>query len=179
MNLPRIVLCLLALCSVPNVVYGPTVAMANAARVDDQWNGAQGFVSKYRPLLFADSVRLTDSLAFRIVQAADANGISRRLAFQLVMIESRFLRTAKSNMGALGLTQVMPGTARLVCHIQARDLYRAEANLSCGFYYLRSLIDRYDGNEWFALTGYYRGPVRADQIKLLGLGYPESILARS
>jgi soluble lytic murein transglycosylase len=151
-------------------------ASPSKGRVDDQWLAAQEFVREYRPLLRADSGRLSDSLALLVVTAADNNNVSRRLAFQLVLIESRFSVTALSSVGARGLTQVMPSTGRTVCGLTREQLHQAAPNLDCGFQYLRSLLDRYDNNEWFALTGYYRGPTRADQIKRLGLGYPESIL---
>lgn len=176
MKVLRILLCAFTLAFLPAKAYGPTRAMADAARTADQWEDAQAFLLEYRPQLKADSLRLSDSLALQVVQAADNNLIPRRLAFQLVMIESRFKPTALSDKGAIGLTQVMPRTGKTVCGLTVVQLNQAEPNLGCGFKYLRSLLDRYDGNEWFALTGYYRGPYRADQIKRQGLGYPESIL---
>jgi soluble lytic murein transglycosylase-like protein len=62
-------------------------------------------------------------------------------------------------VGALGLTQLMPGTARwLEPGTKASDLFDAEINLKMGFKYLRQLIDRYGGNRHLALTAYNRGP---------------------
>jgi soluble lytic murein transglycosylase-like protein len=155
---------------------GAPVRAAMAGSAVDQWTAARALAAEYRVTLRADSVRLSDSLAFHVVVAADRHAVSRRLAFQLVLIESRFSPTALSPAGARGLTQLLPRTAWTVCALPAVALADPRANLDCGFRYLGTLLVRYDGNEWFALVGYYRGPWRADQIKRLGLGYPESIL---
>src|SRR5512146_3090896 len=51
-------------------------------------------------------------LAVQIHKVAEAVGIAPRLAFGLVRTESEFKRTAVSPVGAVGFTQVMPGTAK-------------------------------------------------------------------
>ncbi len=149
------------------------------ARVEAaQWVDAQQIASEYRIRLRQDSLRLTDSLAFLIVQAADRHAVPRRIAFRLIWAESRFKVNAKGTVGDAGLAQVLPSTARRVCNVRdARRLYDPVTNLDCGFKYFSSLLRRYENLEWFALVGYNRGPRIADSLKAQGLGYPERILA--
>lgn len=150
------------------------------ARVEAaQWVDAQEIASQYRIRLRQDSLRLTDSLAFLIVQTADRHAVPRRIAFRLIWAESRFKVDARGTVGDAGLAQLLPTTARRVCNIRSvRKLYDPVTNLDCGFKYFSSLLRRYDNLEWFALVGYNRGPRIADSLKAQGLGYPERILAQ-
>lgn len=176
MNLPRIVLLLFMLSVFGGPLWAPTASAARAQTELARWDEAQDFAQEYRIRLRSDSTRLSDSLAYQIVQAADAYGVDRRVAFQLVWVESRFYDRALSNVGAIGLTQVMPRTGSRVCNLTKRELYVPLRNLDCGLKFYSQLLARYEQNHWFALAAYYRGPARADDIKAQGLGYPESIL---
>lgn len=119
-------------------------------------------------------------LAERIHDAARAEGVPTRLAFGLVRVESRFDSTAVSSAGALGLTQVMPATARGVePEVERDELFRADTNLRIGMRYLRGLLDRYDDRE-IALTAYNRGPGTVARARAAGEdphnGYAEMVL---
>ncbi len=121
-------------------------------------------------------------LAAQIQQAATTEGIAPRLAFGLVHTESEFKRTAVSHVGAIGYTQVMPGTARTLQPGTTRsDLFDGETNLHLGFKYLKELINRYDGNVRLALTAYNRGPGTVDHALQRGRdpenGYATKVLA--
>ncbi len=121
-------------------------------------------------------------VAAQIQQAATTEGIAPRLAFGLVHTESEFKRTAVSHVGAIGYTQVMPGTARTLQPGTTRsDLFDGETNLHLGFKYLKGLIDRYDGNVRLALTAYNRGPGTVDHALQRGRdpenGYATKVLA--
>jgi soluble lytic murein transglycosylase-like protein len=121
-------------------------------------------------------------LAALIHRAASTEGIAPRLAFGLVRTESEFKQTAVSPVGAIGLTQVMPGTARTLKPGTTRqDLFDGTTNLHLGFGYLRELIDRYDGNVRLALTAYNRGPGTVDRLVKRGRnpenGYATKVLA--
>lgn len=74
----------------------------------------------------------------------------------LVEAESSFLPDAVSPVGAVGLTQVMPATARWLG--QPGDLKDPTANLEVGARYLRQLLDRFDGDLELALAAYNAGP---------------------
>ena len=118
-------------------------------------------------------------LAERIEDIARAEGVDPALAFGLVRVESEFNRRAVSPVGARGLTQLMPSTARFLLN-RRHDLFDSETNLRIGFRYLRTLIDRYDGNVRLALLAYNRGPERVDALLKRGIdpdnGYPALVM---
>ncbi len=109
-------------------------------------------------------------LAASIEEIALAERIDPKLAFELVRVESRFNTRAVSPVGALGLTQLMPETARLLKPgLSREDIFKPETNLRIGFRFLRSLIIKYDGNIHLALLAYNRGPSRVDQLIKAGI----------
>lgn len=121
-------------------------------------------------------------LAAQIHDEAKKAGITPRLAFGLVRTESRFKRTAVSPVGAVGLTQVMPATAKFLEPGTTRsDLFDAATNLHLGFSYLQRLIKQYDGNVRLALTAYNRGPGTVDRLLKRGRnpdnGYAAMVLS--
>ncbi|HEX7050577.1 MAG TPA: transglycosylase SLT domain-containing protein [Longimicrobiales bacterium] len=121
-------------------------------------------------------------LAADIYDAAIETGIDPDVAFGLVHTESAFDHRAVSNVGARGLTQLMPGTARwLRPGTTASDLFDRNLNLRMGFSYLRDLIDKYDGNLRLALLAYNRGPGTVDRILDRGgdpdNGYADMVLS--
>jgi soluble lytic murein transglycosylase-like protein len=108
-------------------------------------------------------------LAGTIVDVAQAEGIDPELAFRLVKLESDFNPRATSPVGAVGLTQLMPSTARFYQKdITVQKLYNPNTNLRIGFRYLRGLVDEYDGNMKTALLVYNRGPVAVAKSRAQG-----------
>ncbi len=104
-------------------------------------------------------------LASTIYDHARNEGVDPKLAYGLVKTESDFQHTAVSNVGARGLTQLMPHTASwLQPGTRPADLFNPEVSLRVGFRYLRQLLDRYNGNQHLALTAYNRGPGIVDRI---------------
>ncbi|HEX8245677.1 MAG TPA: lytic transglycosylase domain-containing protein [Longimicrobium sp.] len=140
---------------------------------------AEELAAKYRDRGF----KVTPALARAIKKAADANRIPAELAFGLVRTESGFKNTATSPVGAVGLTQLMPATARMFQRgITRSDLRNPEVNLRIGFRYLRELMDKYDGDTELALTAYNRGPGTVDRVLKRGgdpdNGYADMVLGR-
>lgn len=82
--------------------------------------------------------------------------LSPSLIEALVWQESRWRETAVSPVGARGLAQLMPGTARYL-GVNPDDPF---ANLEGGARYLREQIDRFDGDLEKALAAYNAGPGR-------------------
>lgn len=121
------------------------------------------------------------NLATNIVDAAAAEGIDPELGFRLVSLESEFNPRATSPVGAVGLTQLMPGTARdLEKGITHEKLYDPKVNLRLGFRYLRGLIAEYHGNARLALLVYNRGPAAVKNDQNLGInpsnGYEKHLM---
>ena len=120
-------------------------------------------------------------LAERIEDIALAEGIEPEVAFGLVRAESEFNRRAVSPVGAVGLTQLMPSTARYFkAGVDRNDLFDRDTNLRIGFRYLATLLKKYDGNLELALLAYNRGPERVDQLLRQGAnpnnGYVEMVM---
>jgi soluble lytic murein transglycosylase-like protein len=117
---------------------------------------------------------LSRELAEAIYDMAAAENVDPEVAFGLVRAESSFKDQATSRVGAVGLTQLMPSTARWLEPGTTRDdLRNSETNLRIGFGYLRQLIDKYDGDEDLALLAYNRGPGTVDKILKRG-GNPDN-----
>jgi soluble lytic murein transglycosylase-like protein len=120
-------------------------------------------------------------LAISIEEIALAEGIDPQLAFDPVRVESEFNPRAVSSVGALGLTQLMPETARLLSPgITREQIFETETNLRLGFRFLGSLLSYYDGDVRLALLAYNRGPTIVDRLLAAGVdpgnGYASAVL---
>ncbi len=94
--------------------------------------------------------------------AAEGDRYEARLLHALVREESNFDPTARSPVGARGLAQLMPETAREVAGWLRRPYSPAEltdpaANLVMGGRYLDTLFRQFDGSVWLALASYNGG----------------------
>jgi soluble lytic murein transglycosylase-like protein len=116
------------------------------------------------PLAFALRYHVSPELARQIHTAAKDEGIDPELGFRLVRVESGFNPYARSRVGALGLAQLMPNTARWFDRtLTHSDILEPSTNLHVGFRYLHRLIDKYDGDVQLALLAYNRGDGAVDR----------------
>lgn len=90
-----------------------------------------------------------------IDNVAGQHGVAPQLVRAVISVESCFDPRAVSSVGARGLMQLMPSTAK---HFGIVDLFNPRANLQAGVRYLAGLIKRYDGNLRLALAAYNAGP---------------------
>lgn len=97
----------------------------------------------------------TVPFAAQIDAAAAQNGVDPALLRGLVKQESGFDPAARSGAGALGLTQLMPGTAR---ELGVTDPADPVQQLDAGARYLKQQLDRFGGDPAKALAAYNAGP---------------------
>jgi len=130
----------------------------------------QSLTRWHRIYTYSRRYKISPDLSRKIYDAATKAGIEPELGFRVVRVESVFNPRAQSPVGALGLTQLMLGTARgFEPRVSREDLLDPETNLRIGFRYLRGLIREHRGNLRLALLTYNRGPVAVRNALNLGL----------
>lgn len=87
-------------------------------------------------------------------EASKETGVDVRLLKAVGKAESNFKASATSRCGAMGVMQLMPGTAK---SLGVTDAYDARQNIMAGSKYLAKLLDKYDGDTKLALAAYNAG----------------------
>jgi soluble lytic murein transglycosylase len=100
-------------------------------------------------------------------QAAEKH-LDPALIAAVIYAETKF-EPRESSAGAEGLMQILPETAYFIAHLSggsaftASDLATPSINVAYGSYYLRYLLDHYDGNEMLAVAAYNAGLANVDR----------------
>jgi soluble lytic murein transglycosylase len=119
-----------------------------------------------------------------IRQQAAAKRLDPSLVAAVIYTESRF-RDQTSHAGARGLMQITPDTARYIARLsggtsfEQGDLATPQINIAYGTYYLRYLLNRYDGNEVLALAAYNGGEGNVDRWVEQGQTSERSLTTRA
>ena len=137
----------------PNATWATTDEVDQAAQIEAIEGGAEVPATAVTVLT---EQGWSGGYAQALVEVAKANDISPYLLEAVVWQESRWNPSARSRAGAIGLAQLMPGTARDL-GVDPRDPIQ---NLSGGARYLRQQLNRFDGNVEKALAAYNAGPGR-------------------
>lgn len=109
-----------------------------------RYNGEEAARQRLTAMPFGDA----------IYRAAAKNGVDALLLASLVEVESNFSPRVISPKGAVGLAQVLPSTAGY----GPDELSKPAVNLDLGAAYLKSLLERFDGDLELALAAYNAGP---------------------
>lgn len=97
-----------------------------------------------------------------IGEAARANNVDEDLLRSLVRQESNGDSLARSPVGAMGLTQLMPGTAQ---EMGVKNPWDGKQNLMGGARYLKQMLVRFNGKEDLALAAYNAGPAAVEKYQ--------------
>ena len=113
------------------------------------------------------------------------NNLEEAWVYGLMRQESRFITAAKSGMGASGLMQVMPTTARWIAKklgwkgYSESMLHQLDTNMKLGTFYMKNILTSLDDSPVLASAGYNAGPSRAKRWRserpLEGAIYVETI----
>ena len=113
------------------------------------------------------------------------HGLEEAWVYGLMRQESRFITAAKSDVGAAGLMQVMPSTARWIAKKLGLKSYKQslihqlDINLRLGTYYMKTVLSWFDDSPVLASAAYNAGPGRARRWRgdqpLEGAIYAETI----
>jgi soluble lytic murein transglycosylase len=100
-----------------------------------------------------------------MIKGQGANGVDPYLVAAIIREESQYDWRAVSRVGAIGLMQVMPGTANNVAQrlgipaVGRDDLFDQETNIRIGVHYVEQLLEQFSGNVAYTIASYNAGPI--------------------
>jgi soluble lytic murein transglycosylase-like protein len=114
------------------------------------------FTGRSRPAMSVDR----DGAEKLVREAAERHHMDAALVRAVIETESGWNAGAKSRKGALGLMQLIPTTA---VRFGVNDAFSAQQNVDAGVRYLKTLLERYNGNLDLALAAYNAGEGAVDR----------------
>src|ERR1700720_2639334 len=114
------------------------------------------FTGKNRPAMNLDR----DGAEKLVREAAERHSVDPALVRAVIETESNWNPSAVSRKGAVGLMQLIPTTAQ---RFGVNDLYSPQQNVDAGVKYLKTLLERYNGNLDLALAAYNAGEGAVDR----------------
>lgn len=101
-----------------------------------------------------------DGVEKLVREAAERHNVDPALIRAVIETESNWNPSAVSRKGAVGLMQLIPTTAQ---RFGVNDLYSPQQNVDAGVKYLKTLLERYNGNLDLALAAYNAGEGAVDR----------------
>ncbi len=139
-----------------------------AAKIASNWGFHDRAIITAGKARYLDDVDLRFPLIHRntVVYQARQNQLPQAYVYSIMRQESAFIENVKSPAGALGLMQIMPSTGKLIWKKQKRANYRSsrlldpDTNIAAGSFYLRDMLNLFDGHYALATAAYNAGPGR-------------------
>jgi soluble lytic murein transglycosylase-like protein len=114
------------------------------------------FTGRSRPAFSLDR----DGAEQIVREAAERHKVDPALVRAVIETESNWNPAARSRKGAIGLMQLIPTTAQ---RFGVNDAWSPQQNVDAGVRYLKTLLQRYDGNLDLALAAYNAGEGAVDR----------------
>jgi soluble lytic murein transglycosylase-like protein len=118
--------------------------------------GESSFMGEGRPAVSIDR----DGVEKLVREAAERHQVDPALVRAVIQTESNWNPSAVSRKGALGLMQLIPTTAQ---RFGANNAFSPKQNVDAGVKYLKTLLERYNGNLDLALAAYNAGEGAVDR----------------
>lgn len=135
----------------------PTLANAAVRRPTSIYLPAEtSLLGRKRPALDLDR----DGAEKLVREAAERHSVDPALVRAVIETESNWNAAAVSRKGAVGLMQLIPTTAQ---RFGVNDLFSPQQNVDAGVRYLKTLLERYNGNLELALAAYNAGEGAVDR----------------
>lgn len=153
-----------------------------AAKLASEWNWHSEAIRSASKSSYRDRLNLRFPLAHSdiIAEQAEKTGLAMDWIYAIIRQESMFMSDARSHVGATGMMQLLPSTAKRVARAQnlpyrgLQDLLNPEKNIVLGTLYMSQMMQRFNNNIVLATAAYNAGPHRVDKW-LANEHYPESI----
>jgi len=139
-----------------------------AGKLASRWNWHDRAALTLAKADYYDDLEIRFPLAYTdaVMKEAEANTLDPAWVFAVARQESVMNPDARSQVGALGLMQLMPATGRKIAHKlksamhDLQQLLIPETNIRFGAYYLRELSDQFGDQKALATAAYNAGPQR-------------------
>jgi len=147
-----------------------TEEMVAAGRIADRWGWYRQAIQTMQDSDYWDELSVRFPIPFQehVKAAVRQTAIDSHFIFAIAKQESAFNSDAKSPVGATGLMQLMPTTAKSTAKkagllYRQQDLVQADKNIALGSRYLSELLGVFSGNRILATAAYNAGPSRVRQ----------------
>ncbi len=142
-----------------------------AAKIASSWNFHDRAIITAGKARYFDDVNLRFPVIHKstVVANAKKQKLPEAYVYGIMRQESAFMEDVRSSAGAMGLMQIMPATGRLIWKKQKKPNYHSsrllkpKENIAAGSFYLRDMLNTFNGHYAMATAAYNAGPRRPKQ----------------